>query len=360
MNIAILIDAENIDPVYAEQIFTYAESQGTIIAKEIYGAGIALNEWSVPILRYALHTNMTLKPNRFKNCSDIALVIGAMDLLVERAACNKTAEPNTTADAVVIASSDSDYSALALRLRTAGVQVIGMGEDGRTNPSWPIACSKFIFFTMDETRQEDRSKPRTIPSIRKADNQTAARGKPHGTGHNPEHRKHIDRVANIRKFISDQLSKNNGQMASASLFNLLNELPDYLYDQQRSKRTPLDYLSRQYGDLLKIQKNHDGALWAYSKLADAADDMEPEQGSAAPQASAPEQEVLPNTESTSLSLNEFLRGAGIDEADVQKVLSAEEECSNMREVYNVLRKTFGAKTGTVYYKLVKQYKEGQT
>lgn len=361
MNIAIFIDAENIDPVYAEQIFTYAESKGTIITKEIYGAGVVLNEWSVPILRYALHTNLTLKPNRFKNCSDIALVIGAMDLLVERAAHGAATEPNTTADAVVIASSDSDYSALALRLRTSGIQVIGMGEDGRTNPSWPMACSEFIFFTpVDETRQEDQSKPQIIPAIRKADNQTAAHGKPHGAGRGPEHRKHIDRVANIRKFISDQLSKNNGQMASATLFNLLNELPDYLYDQQRSKRTPLDYLSRQYGDLLKIQKNPDGALWAYSKLTDAAGDTETEHESAAPQASVPEQEAPPDTESTSLSLDEFLRGAGIGEADVQKVVSVYEECSNMREVYNVLRKTFKTKTGTVYYKLVKQYKRSQT
>ena len=48
MNIAILIDAENIDPVYAEQIVACAESRGTITTKEIYGAGIELNEWSVP------------------------------------------------------------------------------------------------------------------------------------------------------------------------------------------------------------------------------------------------------------------------------------------------------------------------
>ena len=361
MNIAILIDAENIDPVYAEQIFACAESRGTIVTKEIYGAGMALNEWSVPILRYALHTNMTLKPNRFKNCSDIALVIGAMDLLVERAVRGTTTEPNTTADVVVIASSDSDYSALALRLRTSGIQVIGMGEESRTNPSWPVACSGFVYFTpVDETRQEDQPKPRTNTSIRKADHQTAAHGKPNGAGRGPEHPKHIDRVAYIRKFISDQLSKNNGQMASAALFNLLNELPDYQYDQQRSKRTPLDYLSRQYGDLLKIQKNPGGVLWAYSKLADVADDAKTKHESAAPQASALEQEALPDTESMSPSLDEFLRGAGIDGADAQKVLSAYEGCSNMREVYNVLRKTFKTKTGTAYYKLVKQYKESRT
>ena len=106
MNIAILIDAENVDPLCAEQIFSYAASIGKITVKEIYGAGIALNEWSEPILQHAIHMNMTLKPNRYKNSSDIALVIGAMDLLFARAA-------GDAVDTVIIASSDSDFSALA-------------------------------------------------------------------------------------------------------------------------------------------------------------------------------------------------------------------------------------------------------
>ena len=32
----------------------------------------------------------------------------------------------------------------------------------------------------------------------------------------------------------------------------------------------------------------------------------------------------------------------------------------MREVYNILRKMFKTKTGTAYYKLVKQYKGSRT
>lgn len=349
MNIAILIDAENIDPAYAEQIFTLAESRGTIVTREIYGAGIALNKWSDAILQYALHTNMTLRPNRFKNSTDIALVIGAMDLLVERSAHGTASERDTTADIVMIASSDSDYSALALRLRTSGMHVIGIGEKGCINPSWPMACSEFIAFTpVDEMRQEGRSKPHanqiTAP-------QTAARS----TNSSPEHRSHNDRVAAIREFIAVQLSKNNGQMASSSLFNLLHELPDYIYDQQRSKRPPVEYLNRQYGDLLKIRKNSDGALWVYSKLADIADSAETEDESAA----APKPETPPDVESPTHSLMEFLRGAGVDGTDAQTVSSVYAECSNMRDVYNVLRKTFKAGTGAAYYQLVKRHRESQ-
>lgn len=357
MNVAILIDAENIDPAYAEQIFTCAESMGTVVTREIYGAGIALNEWSDAILQYVLHTNMTLKPSRFKNSTDIALVIGAMNLLVERAALGTAAERNTIADAVIIASSDSDYSALALHLRASGIEVIGMGQEGRVNPSWPMVCSKFIAFTpVDETRAEGKPKPHVIPSSRKTEDQAAARNKAHSVGIDPAHRKHTERVANIRKFISDQLSSNDGQMASASLFNLLNEVPDYLYDQQRSKRTPVDYLSRQYGDLLKIQKNSEGALWAYSKISGAAAVTKAEDEGTAPQETTPQQEIPQDTVS---SLVEFLCSAGVDKTDAQKVSTVYEKCSNLREAYNILRKTFKTKAGTVYYKLVKQYKESR-
>lgn len=356
MNIAILIDAENIDPAYAEQIFTCAESKGSIVTREIYGAGIALNEWSSAILQYVLHTNMTLKPSKFKNSTDIALVIGAMDLLVERAARGTDTEQNPTADAVIIVSSDSDYSTLAHRLRSSGIEVIGMGKEGRINPSWPMACSEFIAFTpVDEMRQDGQSKPYAALSPRRADDQAAA----YRAGRTPWHGRHMDRVASIREFISNQLSNSDGQMPSASLFNQLKELPDYQYDQQRSKRSPLDYLTKQFGDLLKIQKNSDGALWVYSKLADVSAVTEAEDETTVPQAEVPQQEIPQDAESASRSLIEFLCSAGVDETDAQKVSSAYEDCSNMRDVYNILRKIFKTETGTSYYKLVKQYKESQ-
>ena len=212
-----------------------------------------------------------------------------------------------------------------------------------------MACSEFIALTpADEMRQEGQSKPHAIQAT---EHQTAARS----TNDSPERRRHNDRVAAIRDFITVQLSKNNGQMASSALFNLLHELPDYLYDQQRSKRSPVEYLNRQYGDLLKIRKNSDGALWVYSKLADIVDGAETEDESAA----APIQETPPDAESTSHSLMEFLRVAGVDETDAQTVSSVYEECPNMRDVYNVLRKTFKAGTGAGYYQLVKQHRESQ-
>lgn len=137
-NIAVLIDAENVDPSFADQIFSYARSLGVVTIREIYGSGISLNEWSDAILENTIHTNFTLRPNRFKNSSDISLVIGAMEVLFSSRTA--TDEKNAVA-AVVIASSDSDFSPLAVHLRSAGIDVIGMGEPGRINPMWPRACT---------------------------------------------------------------------------------------------------------------------------------------------------------------------------------------------------------------------------
>ena len=60
-NIAVLIDAENVLPIHADQIFTHASSLGTITVKEIYGAAAALTAWVEPVLKYALHANLTIQ-----------------------------------------------------------------------------------------------------------------------------------------------------------------------------------------------------------------------------------------------------------------------------------------------------------
>ena len=111
MNIAILIDAENVLPGHADMIFSHAASLGDITRKEIFGAAAALTTWVAPVLKYAIHSNLTIRASKGKNSSDIALVIGAMDLLLDGGI-----------DTVIIASSDSDFSSLSVRLRNAGVK----------------------------------------------------------------------------------------------------------------------------------------------------------------------------------------------------------------------------------------------
>ena len=143
-NLAVLIDAENVLPIHADQIFTHASTLGTIKVKEIYGAAAALTSWVEPVLKYALHANLTIKASKGKNTSDIALVIGAMDLLVAG-----------NIDTVVIVSSDSDFSALSVRLRSADIEVVGMGTE-KANPLWRTACSSFVVLQAPSFRPASR------------------------------------------------------------------------------------------------------------------------------------------------------------------------------------------------------------
>ena len=67
-----------------------------------------------------------------KNASDIGLVIDAMDIL-----------HTGTFDGFVLVSSDSDFTALANRIREDGKDVIGIGE-GKAPESLRNVCDRFI------------------------------------------------------------------------------------------------------------------------------------------------------------------------------------------------------------------------
>ena len=250
-SIAILIDAENVLPVFATQIFDFAGKMGDIIQKEIYGAAPALTSWVEPVLRYAMHPNLTIRASKGKNTSDIALVIGAMDLLVAH-----------QVDTVVIASSDSDFSTLSVRLRSAGLTVIGMGTE-KANPLWRTACSEFVTLEMPAHPQSAPAKPaqpkptalkpavpklaaprqETQPAPQPAQNSQPAAAKP--AQPKPTH---PERVAIIRARITEVLTSNGGKMLASTLFHTLNRLPEYRVDQQGSKRKPLNYLTALFGD----------------------------------------------------------------------------------------------------------------
>ena len=68
-----------------------------------------------------------------KNATDMALVIDTIELLY-----------TNLYDAFVIVSSDSDYTPLAIKLREAGVYVMGVGEQ-KTPVAFRNACDEFLF-----------------------------------------------------------------------------------------------------------------------------------------------------------------------------------------------------------------------
>lgn len=135
INIALLIDADNISPKYTPLILSELSKYGKITIRRMYGDWTQdrLHSWMKCYSTYSLTPVMQPNSTPGKNSSDIALIIDAMDILY-----------GGDVQGFCIVSSDGDFNKLATRLREAGKVVIGMGEK-KTPESFRVSCERFIF-----------------------------------------------------------------------------------------------------------------------------------------------------------------------------------------------------------------------
>ncbi len=135
LNIALLIDSDNISPKYVETVFDELKSIGTVTVKRIYGDWTLeqAKSWKAVLPEYALLPMQQYAYTQGKNSTDSAMIIDAMDILYGKAV-----------DVFCLASSDSDFTRLAARLRESGKQVIGMGES-KTPKAFVSACDSFRY-----------------------------------------------------------------------------------------------------------------------------------------------------------------------------------------------------------------------
>ena len=91
-----------------------------------------MHAWQEVAQHYGLEQRHHGQTTPGKNATDIALVIDAMDILYSSAI-----------EHFCLVASDSDYTPLVLRLRSAGCQVLGIGK-----PTTPLAlqtaCTEFV------------------------------------------------------------------------------------------------------------------------------------------------------------------------------------------------------------------------
>ena len=133
--LAVLIDADNTAPKWAEAIFEEIATLGEASVRRIYGdfSGPHLRSWQKKLAGLAVIPHQQFAYTKGKNSSDIALVIDAMDLM-----------HTGRFDGFVLVSSDSDFARLASRLREQGLQVFGIGRTN-TPEAFRKACKRFIF-----------------------------------------------------------------------------------------------------------------------------------------------------------------------------------------------------------------------
>lgn len=136
---ALLIDGENISADLISPILVEAGKFGGVTTKRVYGNWTqpAMQRWKELSLHYGLQQiHYTEVTSSHKNAADIALVVDAMDMFYR-----------DHIDHFCIVTSDSDYTPLVQRLRSAGCIVLGIGRP-TTSPALKKACT--VFLTTEE------------------------------------------------------------------------------------------------------------------------------------------------------------------------------------------------------------------
>jgi hypothetical protein len=134
-------------------ILVEAGKMGGVVIRQVYGnwASPSMQPWKALLAHYGLEQMGNVPPNAGRNATDIALVIGAMDLLYRGV------------KHFCLVAGDSDYIPLVLRLRQEGCTVLGMGMPHASH-ALKEACSRFL--TTDQLLPQPVSSkpPKPAPS----------------------------------------------------------------------------------------------------------------------------------------------------------------------------------------------------
>jgi len=213
LRFAVLIDADNVPFANVKEMMEEIAKFGVPTFKRIYADWTkpTVSGWKKVLLENAITPIQQYSYSTGKNSSDSAMIIDAMDILY-----------SGKVDGFCIVSSDSDFTRLAIRLREAGMKVIGIGEKKTLKP-FITACDKFIYI---EILSADEEEP-VVKSTNKPSRQTK-----------PKAAKSVDLVnRELIKLLTDSIS----DLADESGWAFLGELGNLLL----KKKTDFD--PRNYG-----------------------------------------------------------------------------------------------------------------
>lgn len=159
LKLAVLIDADNISDKYVKIILDETAKSGVATYKRIYGdwTNPRLVSWKNVLLDNSISPIQQYSYTTGKNATDSAMIIDAMDILY-----------SGTVDGFCIASSDSDFTKLAARLRESGMYVTGMGESKTPKP-FISACNQFKYLDIllsNQKNEENSSRKEETAEIK--------------------------------------------------------------------------------------------------------------------------------------------------------------------------------------------------
>jgi len=134
-NIAMFIDCDNVSSKYIESIFDDLSQYGTVNIRRAYGdwKDKKLHGWENILQDYNIKPIQQFAYTKGENATDIAMIIDIMDILYTK-----------ELEAVVLITSDSDFTPIVTRILSDGLTVYGYGES-KTPMAFVNACSQFIY-----------------------------------------------------------------------------------------------------------------------------------------------------------------------------------------------------------------------
>lgn len=160
--IALLIDADNCPASKIDVILDEMAKYGVTNIRRAYGnwKSQSLKSWEEVLHEHAIQPMQQFAYTKGKNATDSAMIIDAMDLLYTQ-----------RLDGFCLASSDSDFTPLVMRIRANGLKVFGFGEK-KTPMPFVNACSRFLYLenlgipTETEKKAEDETVKKSAKSLK--------------------------------------------------------------------------------------------------------------------------------------------------------------------------------------------------
>lgn len=157
--IAVLFDAENINCQTALQALAALPAHGTVQLRRAVGDFSATNLACWIDCGRNNGIELVLQPSlgKGKNGADIRLTIEAMDIV-----------HRSGVDAIALVTRDRDFTPLALRLREAGLLVLGLAQS-EPAIAFRAACSSFVVLGTPSPKPITRPKPAAAPAFDKSE-----------------------------------------------------------------------------------------------------------------------------------------------------------------------------------------------
>jgi uncharacterized protein (TIGR00288 family) len=137
--VAALLDAENVTLGALDRIMQVAQTEGRVTTRRAYNnwAHVVGPKQPKALTRHAFQAVQCFAVSTKKNGADIAMAIDAVEMAIR-----------DSFDVLVVVSSDSDFTPVAMRVRRLGKAVVGVGASIAT-PQYRNSFDRFVELPAD-------------------------------------------------------------------------------------------------------------------------------------------------------------------------------------------------------------------